>query len=63
MVLYAPISKSTFVSLFKVSLNKNKYTSVNLYFQDESRYGLMTHLGKYLTASGVKPIVEYQHIL
>ena len=25
MVLYAPISKSTFVSLFKVSLNKNKY--------------------------------------
>ena len=21
----------------------------------------MTHLGKYLTASGVKPIVEYQH--
>ena len=22
----------------------------------------MTHLGKYLTASGVKPIVEYQHI-
>lgn len=22
----------------------------------------MTHLGKYLTASGVKPIVEYQHV-
>ena len=35
---------------------------MNLYFQDEARFGLMTHLGKFLTASGVKPIVEYQHI-
>jgi len=35
---------------------------VNLYFQDEVRYGLMTHLGKCLTASGVKPILSYQHI-
>jgi transposase len=34
---------------------------VNLYFQDESRFGLMTHLGKCLTAKGVKPIVNYQH--
>lgn len=34
---------------------------MNLYFQDESRFGLMTHLGKCLTASGVKPIVNYQH--
>lgn len=35
---------------------------MNLYFQDEARFGMMTHLGKYLTASGVKPIVSYQHI-
>ena len=35
---------------------------MNLYFQDEARFGLMTHLGKFLTASGVKPVVEYQHI-
>jgi len=35
--------------------------SVNLYFQDESRFGLMTHIGKCLTAKGVKPIVNYQH--
>lgn len=35
---------------------------MNLYFQDEARFGLMNHLGKYLTASGVKPIVTYQHI-
>lgn len=34
---------------------------MNLYFQDESRFGLMTHLGKYLTAKGVKPIVNFQH--
>jgi transposase len=34
---------------------------VNLYFQDESRFGLMTHLGKSLTAKGAKPIVNYQH--
>lgn len=45
----------------RISLNKNKYTSVNLYFQDESRFGLMTHVGTCLTAKGVKPIVTYQH--
>jgi len=39
----------------------NKYSSVNLYFQDESRFGLMTHIGRVLTAKGVKPIVKYQH--
>ena len=38
------------------------YSSVNLYFQDEARFGMMTHLGRYLTACGVKPIVSYQHI-
>ncbi len=43
------------------SLNKDKYSSVNLYFQDESRFGLMTHIRKCLTASGVKPVIAYQH--
>lgn len=33
----------------------------NLYFQDESRFGLKTHVGKCLTARGIKPIVKYQH--
>jgi transposase len=33
----------------------------NLYFQDESRFGLKTHVGKCLTARGVNPIVKYQH--
>lgn len=32
-----------------------------MYFQDESRFGLMTHVGKCLTSRGVKPIVSYQH--
>lgn len=45
----------------RTSLNTNKHTSINLYFQDESRFGLMTHIGRCLTAKGVKPIVKYQH--
>lgn len=45
----------------RLSLNKDKWNSVNLYFQDESRFGLMTHIGKCLTAMGIKPIVKYQH--
>lgn len=49
------------MSSIRIGLNKNKYKSVNLYYQDESRFGLMTHVGKCLTAKGVKPIVKYQH--
>ena len=41
--------------------NKSKYKLFNLYFQDESRFGLKTHIGRCLTARGVKPIVRYQH--
>lgn len=32
-----------------------------MYFQDENRFGLMTHIGKCLTAVNVKPVVKYQH--
>lgn len=46
---------------FRQSLDKNKYDSINLYFQDESRFGLKTHVGRCLTAKGVKPIVTYKH--
>lgn len=45
----------------RISLDKDKFKSVNLYYQDESRFGLMTHVGKCLTARGIKPIVRYQH--
>jgi len=44
-----------------MSLDKNKFNSINMYFQDESRFGLMTHVGRCLTAKGVKPVVTYQH--
>lgn len=46
---------------FGNSLDKNNFDSVNLYFQDESRFGLMTHIGHCLTAMGVKPVVSYKH--
>lgn len=39
-----------------------KLTSVNLYFQDESRFGLFTRNGKALTAKGVKPICPFHQI-
>ena len=42
------------------SVNKN-FGSVNLYFQDESRFGLKTHVGKCLTAMGKRPLAAYQH--
>lgn len=32
-----------------------------VYFQDESRFGLMTVLRRALTAKGVKPVGPYQH--
>ncbi len=45
----------------RFSLNKNKVKDVNLYFQDESRFGLLTHVGSKITAKGVRPKVDYQH--
>lgn len=48
-------------SSFNIMLNSAEYDSVNLYFQDESRFGLMTPVGRCLTAKGVKPIVNYKH--
>ena len=44
-----------------IKQNKDKFKLINLYFQDESRFGLKTHIGRCLTARGVKPIVRYQH--
>lgn len=43
---------------------KNKehlYSQINIYFQDESRFGLFTRNGRALTARGVKPICQYLH--
>ena len=38
------------------------YTELNLYFQDESRFGLFTRNGRALTAKAVKPICPYQQV-
>jgi len=43
-----------------VATKGRKFNSVNLYFQDESRFGLMTKAGKTLTARGVKPICTFR---
>lgn len=34
---------------------------MNLYFQDESRFGLKTVVGRCLSKKGTRPIVDYQH--
>lgn len=39
-----------------------KFKDVNLYFQDESRFGLFTRNGKALTAKGVKPVCPFHQI-
>lgn len=38
------------------------FHSVNLYCQDESRFGLFTRAGKGLTAQGVKPVCPFQQV-
>ena len=37
------------------------YKSINIYCEDESRFGLLTRTGRVLTAKGVKPVCPYQH--
>ena len=32
-----------------------------MYYQDESRYGLKTYVGRCLSVGGVRPLVNYQH--
>lgn len=39
-----------------------EFDAVNLYFQDESRFGLFTRNGKMLTANGVKPACVFQQV-
>lgn len=36
---------------------------MNLYFEDESRFGLFTRNGKALTAHGIKPICPFHQVL
>lgn len=39
-----------------------KYPTINLYFEDEARFGLFTRNGKALTAKAVKPICPFHQI-
>jgi transposase len=49
------------LSEIRFSLNKDKIKSVNLFFQDESRFGLITKQKRVITAKGVKPVGKYKH--
>jgi len=49
------------LSSIRTSINTNKYKSINLYYQDESRYGLKTFVGRCLSIKGIRPLVNYQH--
>ncbi len=47
-------------------INETKFkssvcSSLNVYFQDESRFGLLTIQRRILTIKGVKPVMPYQH--
>jgi len=63
----SPLTKWFLKNLFeKFEHIKEKYyasrcSSINLYFQDESRFGLLTVLRRMITAKGVKPVAPYLH--
>ena len=45
----------------KTKFQSNIFKTVNIYFQDESRFGLLTVQRRVLTAKGIKPLIPYQH--
>ncbi len=45
----------------KVKFEVSGCNSINLYFQDESRFGLLTVLRRMITAKGIKPIAPFLH--
>ncbi len=46
-----------------IALNAvGNFSSINLYFQDESRFGLFTRNGKSFTDIRVKPICTFQQV-
>ena len=49
------------LSHIRESLNKDNFDSINLYYQDESRFGLKTFVGRCLSVVGIRPLVNYQH--
>jgi transposase len=45
----------------ETNLQPGAFQTVNIYFQDESRFGLLTVQRRVLTAKGIKPLIPYQH--
>jgi len=43
------------------NLDRGQYDSINLYLEDESRFGLMTKQKRVLVSKGIKPIGKFQH--
>jgi transposase len=45
----------------QIKFQQSGCDTINLYFQDESRFGLLTILRRMITAKGVKPTAPYLH--
>jgi transposase len=45
----------------ETKFQSSDFKTVNIYFQDESRFGLLTIQRRILTVRGVKPLQPYQH--
>ncbi len=59
--LFLKTLPETFGTIKQKANTTRAYTSFNLYFEDESRFGLLTRQKKVLTKRGVKPLCPYQH--
>ena len=53
--------KKNFGQIIKkiVKPKESEFSFFNLYFEDESRFGLITRNGRSLTSKGVKPVCQY----
>ena len=62
-----PLTKRFLKNLFgkfeslKVKFELSGCKRINLYFQDESRFGLLTVLRRMITAKGIKPVAPFLH--
>jgi transposase len=45
----------------ETNFQSSVFKTTNIYFQDESRFGLLTIQRRILTRKGVKPLLPYQH--
>jgi transposase len=50
-----------FTHIKETKFQSGVFKTINIYFQDESRFGLLTVQRRILTIKGVKPLTPYQH--